>query len=1160
MPRRMDSNSNSTGNNRSSNNSRRGGRGRVNTSNFPVEEGIICSLKESFGFIHCADRPLEIFFHYSEVASCHPDDLQIDTEVEFRVGSTTSDETKLAAYQVNTLPTGTIVWETEEEPEKLYQGLVERNIYSDSRGNSNNGMEGTIRVMLDDDENKEEEKEKTSTKMVRFRAQDIDTSNIKSSRLFRGDLVQFRILTDRRTKQNYARFITLLQTEKERTRIEKEKKLMETATAEEGVVISLNKGFGFIKSNKRREHVYFHYSNLIVPEDDDGKQFELKKGQEMKFLVVTEMKDGESKCSGRALECLPKGSVVFHTVVAQGVKGRVTLCPLPPSAGNTGYADDKNGNVRLLEPIVDASAGEDANTIQDISLEFSDTPGGVYTFQQRGAPVNGVWILEGDMLLFDVVKELADGSYRAAPTLHTLENGGAVQPPSDTTEESTAMVRLVALSLVGRAEGTMQALKVSGGYGFIHYAERPIDVHFNTYNLLPDELQSDLRKQLGVDGMPVNLEVGVGVQFDICAHGTVSSGNARGRGRGGNPHERENVKAHRVLLLPASLVTMDKTIATGVKGVVKSADSKQLYAGFLDLEDELEPMSLEEQHPLLAQMIDSFLEESSKPTGRNQLVYRDILSMKEDDVVVEMVKKKGSGFLTCDHITVAGIAPHPGRMCIRRVDEAKETQNKEEEVKPTPSKKKQAKPNKNVRFDKSSLGKDLEKDIPPATGDIVTCDIIQSRRTGKFVVHNLKVVERKKLDDDAAELASTETSGLGVVKDVVPKSNFGFISVLDENATKRELLYFHLSDKKSKRSGPPLFRKGDEVKFDIGVEKSGKRVAANVQIIPKGTIPSKPASNACRGFVLMVPSHTSLSDTPLRKQQSGASSQGSDRSGGRWGNVKEESQKTPHKDIHEEGCILLLEDKSGMFKNRTRNRKRGTSVGSTDDDTRSTDSIDDDMKSVDDDLKSGDETENLEQDGEDSILARLAYKNGSIAIHGMGASCSMDTSTNPRRGDLISFVKAKRGNFVRDIRVVTRQAATMLRGRLENIEMLIPGENAGEAKFVAATEKEEHYDIDLTEVVGCDVALLKEKETVEGILHEGKIYGVCRTKDIMLSSKLAGSGRERQKLNLVVKKTRGGKIIAQSMMAKGPDGTNGFAPGWTTRTSQYSGFQGATTS
>ena len=70
---------------------------------------------------------------------------------------------------------------------------------------------------------------------------------------------------------------------------------------------------------------------------------------------------------------------------------------------------------------------------------------------------------------------------------------------------------------------------------------------------------------------------------------------------------------------------------------------------------------------------------------------------------------------------------------------------------------------------------------------------------------------------------------------------------------------------------------------------------------------------------------------------------------------------------------------------------------------------------------------------------------------------------------------------------------------------------------------------------------------------------VCRTKDIRLASSFnkdksgsSGGLKERPKLNLTVKKElqgMGGKIMAQSRMAKGPDGTNGFVHGWTSRLS-----------
>ena len=157
----------------------------------------------------------------------------------------------------------------------------------------------------------------------------------------------------------------------------------------------------------------------------------------------------------------------------------------------------------------------------------------------------------------------------------------------------------------------------------------------------------------------------------------------------------------------------------------------------------------------------------------------------------------------------------------------------------------------------------------------------------------------------------------------------------------------------------------------------------------------------------------------------------------------------------------------------------------------------------------------------------------------------------PRRGDLVSFVKAKTGRGVRDVRVVSKGAATLIRGHLEQIVVDLNSPKLGTAVFIAATDKEEAYSIGLDEVISCEVTVLKDQEPVEGLLHDGNIFGVCRTKDLFLESKLGSSHKMRTKLNLTVKKGLGGKIMAQSMMAKGPDGTVGFTHGWTTRISKY---------
>ncbi|KAL3939192.1 MAG: hypothetical protein SGBAC_006029, partial [Bacillariaceae sp.] len=906
----------------------------------PLEQGVVCSLKESFGFIHCAQRPLELFFHYSQVSNCHPDELQIDDEVEFKVGGSKNDPSKLAAYEVFRVPEGTVVWETEDCAEEVFVGTVEKVARNDPRNNNGIGSEGTIRIVAKnaDDRNDTDPNDDNGSKLpigqlIRYRPSEFQPPRDGSSRLCRGDLLEFRVFTEHRTNQKYTKTMKLLQTGKELQRIEKEKKLMETAVEEEGIVVSLNDGFGFIKSNKRRDHVYFHYSHVQMPEDTDD--FELKKGNELKFLVVSEVdRDGKEKRSARNVECLPQGSVIFHTKVTQGVKGIVDVCPHPP-IGN----DDKYGIIRLEDPISDGES-----TIKTVLLEFSDTPGGTYSYKNHASNTMGLWIENGDTLLFDVVKEVSDGSYRASPTQHTIGIGGVVQPPEEAVG-GTPAVRLFAASLVHRADGVVHTVKESSGYGFLHFSERPIDVHFKTFNFFPEELQSDLRKQLGYDGKPVQLESGTAVQFDICAHGTVAQHT---KGRRGQNHERENIKGHRILLLPPSAVVMEKIVKEGVTAKIKSVNSKQVYSGTIELEEDLEARSLEERHPLFAKMIHSFLEEGSKPSGRPSLVFRDILSIKEDEIVVEMVKSIGNGMLKCSHIPAPGPSSHPGRLSIQRVvDQASEGDTEEGEAAADEKTKKKSSKTVNTRqvyFDKSSLIEDLKHDIPPGVGDLVSFDVGQSRRTGRFLVHNLQIVERNPSPEDGQE--TMDGSGIGIVKEVVPKRKFGFISLLDETATKKEDLFFHLPKDKSPKNN--FFRRGDEVKFDIFVEKSGKRIAKNVEVLPRGTIPSKAAANACHGFILMEPSHTSISGTPLRKKMSNMSTS-SEKSGSRWGDLPDDT-KNKSIDTHVNGVILLLEDKTRMFTRHRRSRQaRAQAVSSDDDDAKSLDSFDstDDGQSID---------------------------------------------------------------------------------------------------------------------------------------------------------------------------------------------------------------------
>ena len=1214
------------GGNRSGGGGPRGGRGRgggggsggggggrrrpqqPDRSRLPLEQGLVCSMKDAFGFIYCADRPEEIFFHYSEVQGIHPDDLHIDDEVEFRVGSSSAKgPDKLAAYQVRPLEKGTIVWEQVDEPGRLFRGLVERPTRFD-RGNT---LDGTIRILI-------EKKDKETGEMidtpegplVKFTPNDFNPEGDSSSsskrpkRLARGDLVEFSVVTERRTKDKYARSIELLLSERERLRQEEEARMLSEATLEHGVVTSLKGEYGFLRSNKRREEVYFHYSNIHLDEDNEGgdKDLVLKEGQDMKFLVVDEGGGENSgqkrRISARQIKLQPRGSVKFHDAVACGVTGIVTLIPQPIDSG---HSLDQRGKVRLLEPLTDVDDEGNERVITEVYLSSRDSPGGTFAF--RGGSSVGCWVQLGDTLLFDVVKDYVDGACHAAPTKHLVPNENPLQLEEEGSEnDPDRRVRLIQLSLVSRAEGVVNAVKEA--YGFIHFAERPVDVHFKLHQMLPDELQEDIRRNLGIanedsKGRPLRLRLDAEVQFDISVHGTIHGGGRNPRGR--QAHERENLKAQRVLLLPPQSLQLTKTISTGVRGKVIKEDPRQPYSGMIELEEVVHHLPIEERHPLVAKMIENYLSTSDQ----TPLVYHDIQSRKEDEVVMEVINQKAKGKLICDHVPVEGETHYPGCLRISKVapgegestdaqgytsddgvddlsnDELETRSNDELGVDSPPEdqkkgnkgpgkrKKKTQKPIKTIRFDKSSLIKALRADIPPAVGDIVEFDIVESRRTGQMQIENMKFIERHV--PDVSEFESS--AAVGVVKEVVPQRNFGFISVFDEAASKREMIFFSLSnvigmDQASSNNGlrkKAGLKKGDEVKFEIATEKNGKRVALKVTPVPKGTIPNKADKNACKGFVLLEPTHTTLksgSGGPPRHTTSNASSEG----GSRWDTTSDDGRKkvTNTEAAPELGVILLLEDPANIFAPRNLISKLSQSNDGAVSETKDSDAAEGSDKSTDNDAATSEpstETASSESGTAPTCLLRhLSYTRGAIALLGAGSSSAGDESATPKRGDLVSFVKAKSGKMnVRDIRVVTRGAASRTRGRLEDIKLAGSTSGSGDeastekgtAKFIVANESEDTYDVDLSEVVSCDPSLLKEKESVEVILHEGRVYGVCRTVDLYLESKLGTSHKERPKLNLTVKKDRGGKIMAQSMMAKGPDGTTGFVPGWTTRVSKY---------
>jgi len=1126
-------------------------RRRQDRSHLPLERGSIRSLLDKFGFIYCADRPEEVFFHYSEVEGIHPDDLKVDDEVEFRIGpSTRTEEDKNAAYSVKFLERGTVVWEDEEEPGRKFKGFIDKL----PRGNeSNTSVEGSISFLQE--ETDELERPKGTGDAIPFDlGYEILNDQNKHVRLGRLDVVEFRVVTARRTGQKQPRDIRLVRSERDRQHQAKEKQLLANAVVEQGVVSTLKKEFGFLRSCKRREEVYFHYSNVMLKEGDNDEESILREGQEMEFLVVSD----QDRLSARQVTFLPAGSVQFDVVVAVGVKGVITRCPhlaIDSRRRDEKPVDDIVGVVKLLEPIVDKDTG---STVTEVRFHSADAPGGSFAVNREGSQV-GLWVRDGDTLLFDVLKELVDSSYHLAPTSCLSAGSPTGDNPSNGPQKDSKAVRLIGTCLAGRTEGIISSIK--DNFGFIHCAERNVDVYFRHYEVLPLDIQMELRRNMGIDAAEQNIKLTVGteVQFDMSLQGTIGTKTNR-RNSGGaraSNSERENLKAQRLCLLPPSTIVQSKVLGTDVKGVISKVDPKNVFCGVIELEDTVQSMSQHDRHPLLIKLIESLLDEQSVV---NSVVFPDLQSMKEDQLVMNIAESLGGGKLRCSHLPVSKseFQGHPGRLSISRIDkvddadEQKDTTTEQGRSSSPHPKKKHSTKQKNVKtvgYDKRSLVETLKEDYPPGKSDKIICNVSQNRRTGAVSVTNLKIVERVQEVGATTSLVTDQnaTCGVGIVVEVLQNRQYGFISVHDEVGTRHEVLYFHISsvkpsvtdeNKGGQKHGKAEIKKGDEVKFDIVIGKNGKRAAEKVTVLPRGTIklPVKAEKNACQGYILMEPSFTTLSNTPLhlssKKPQNAASA------GGRWDLVNSDNtQKQAGSSVKEEGVILLLSAPTNSFGQKNDTETNGK-----------TDANPKEAKEAD----SNGGTSQLGNKGAkisaDTLPRSLRYKNVDVATRGTGSISSVDGRNGPRRGDLVSFVKAKSAHGVRDIRVMKQGAAILVRGTLTQIAI-----DSGKACF-HVKEKEDKYDIDLSEVISCSISILKENEPVEGVLHSGKMYGICRTSDLYLESKLGmgGQRKERPRLNLTVRKNRGGQIVAQSGMAKGPDGSNGFAPGWTTRQSKFS--------
>uniref|UniRef100_A0A182N204 CSD domain-containing protein n=1 Tax=Anopheles dirus TaxID=7168 RepID=A0A182N204_9DIPT len=265
---------------------------RLENPAHPVKyRGVVCSMKDTFGFIERADVVKEIFFHFSEADNTI--ELRPGDDVEFIIQTRNGKE---VACNIARLAPGSVIFEDVDTT--IYKGQVlkplDRN--NPARQQTNDPLPGRIRYRAADHSEVE----------VPFG----DKDQKGDYTLRHGDWVQFLLATDRRDQLQRATSISLLD---ETFQVSGEKR-------EQGMVASLKEGFGFLRCVERSVRLFFHFTEVL----DTSR--EISVDDEVEFTVIQD--PGSSFANNRQsairIKHLPIGTVKFETLIESNVEGVVS--------------------------------------------------------------------------------------------------------------------------------------------------------------------------------------------------------------------------------------------------------------------------------------------------------------------------------------------------------------------------------------------------------------------------------------------------------------------------------------------------------------------------------------------------------------------------------------------------------------------------------------------------------------------------------------------------------------------------------------------------------------------------------------------------------------------------------------------------------------------
>lgn len=287
---------------------------RLENPAHPVKyRGVVCSMKESFGFIERADVVKEIFFHFSEAEISV--ELRPGDDVEFIIQTRNGKE---VACNITRLAPGSVIFE--DVGNVVYKGQVLKPLDRNNPMRQNSDpLPGRIRYRAADHSEVE----------VPFG----DKDQKGDFTLRHGDWVQFLLATDRRDQLQRATSISLLD---ETFEVSGEKR-------EQGCVASLKEGFGFLRCVERNTRLFFHFTEILDTVSLMDlflfslifidflffflfKAREICVGDEVEFTVIQDPGSSFSNTRFNAIRIkhLVNGSVLFETLIESNLEGFVT--------------------------------------------------------------------------------------------------------------------------------------------------------------------------------------------------------------------------------------------------------------------------------------------------------------------------------------------------------------------------------------------------------------------------------------------------------------------------------------------------------------------------------------------------------------------------------------------------------------------------------------------------------------------------------------------------------------------------------------------------------------------------------------------------------------------------------------------------------------------